>query len=39
MNVVVVMMPVGAGFPAEGVFCATLVVQHPVNDAFIQKRT
>ena len=39
MDVVVVMMPIGAGFPAEGVFGAAIVVEHPVNDAFIQKRT
>ncbi len=39
MNVIVVMMTVGAGFAAEGVLSATFVVQNLVEQSLIQKRS
>ena len=39
MNVVVLVMAVGAGFPAECVFGTPFVVKHFMKQSFIQKRT
>lgn len=39
MNVVVVMVAIGAGFAAEGVLGATFVVKDFVKQAFVQKRS
>lgn len=38
MNVVVLMMAVGAGFAAKGVFGAALIVEHLMKQPFVQKR-